>query len=207
MQAVTSSTTIVTAPKTFPSLGRRDAHRNYFFPKAMPSTDTSQQRHSERCTMSCVSSGKSIWDIIVKSNKSHHRQSVYSSTLHVHPFSNNATSGLLVETHLRHCHRYTLAIEELIATLYSHSKEAEHCPGQRIQGSLRSEDTADLDPAGKTDPAGKRRQTRREKERRKKDRWKDLLLCGRDTQGGSVGSKHPKRSGSEVPSTTSSYGV
>ena len=74
------------------------------------------------------------------------------------------------------------------------AKEAEHCPSQRIQECLRTEDTADLDPAGKIDPAGSRRQTTRGKIRLKRDRWKDPLCCagetirgapwGANTQGG-----------------------
>ena len=55
------------------------------------------------------------------------------------------------------------------------AREAEQCPSQRILEYLQTMDTADLDPAGKIDPAGSRRQTTRGKIRLKRDRWKDPL--------------------------------
>ena len=72
------------------------------------------------------------------------------------------------------------------------AKEAEHCPSQRIQECLRTKDTADLDPAGKIDPAGTRRRTTREKVRRKKDRWKDLFALRARRSGGLRGEQTPK---------------
>ena len=102
------------------------------------------------------------------------------------------------------------------------AREVEQCPSQRILEYLQTMDTADLDPAGKIDPAGSRRQTTREKIRLKKDRWKDPFCFagetirgapwGANTQGGQPRNRTaPPRMGSitptgRVPRLTHGYG-
>ena len=87
------------------------------------------------------------------------------------------------------------------------AREAEQCPSQRILEYLQTIDTAKPRPSRENRPSRIKEADYKGEDKAEEGSLEGPpLLCGRDDHGGSVGSKHPRRSASESHSSTT-YGV